>query len=112
MMHVYGWDSRGPVSLTYKVLVSLQPGSQAEHGTTSRECNCARQATLTCHACAWLIGRRDSLAVSLSAFSRDPPLLMGCSLMSTAAADTTRGNAAVSRKTPRGPHVSIRDPEK
>lgn len=53
-----------------------------------------------------------ALAVALSAFNRDPLLATGCSEMSTAAAETTRGNAAVSRKTPLGPHVSMRLPEK
>ena len=56
--------------------------------------------------------KEPSLAASLSAFSREPPPATGCSLMSTAAKETTSGNAAVSRKTPRGPHVSMSDPEK
>ena len=53
-----------------------------------------------------------ALAVSLSAFSRDPPAATGCSEISTAAAETARGNAAVSKKTPLGPHVSMSEPEK
>ena len=62
-------------------------------------------------ACSSL-GRRSSPALSLSDLSLVWLLLTGCSLMSTAAAETARGNTAVSRKTPLGPHVSIRDPEK
>ncbi len=77
------------------------------------KCHHAKQCRMQCRAIFECDDRKaDSLAVSLSAFTRDPPLPTGCSLMSTAASETTRGNAAVSRKTPRGPHVSINDPEK
>ncbi len=54
----------------------------------------------------------SALAVALSALRRDPLPVTGCSEMSTAAAETTRGNAAVSMNTPRGPQVSRRLPEK
>ena len=58
---------------------------------------------------SWEVG---ALAVALSALKREPLPATGCSEMSTAAAETTRGNAAVSKKIPRGPQVSMRLPEK
>ena len=65
--------------------------------------------------CSWhaaVLGKGDSLALSLSDLNLVWLLLTGCSLMRTAAAETARGNTAVSRNTPLTPHVSISDPEK